>query len=57
MSANLNLQLSVNYQLIWTTLTFLTQICLKRKLGFGIQKADFGIRMSILEISCVPIFS
>ena len=39
-----------------TTLTFLAQICLKRKLGFQIQKTNVGIRISILEIPCVPIF-
>ena len=36
--------------------TFLTQICPKRKLGFEIQKHNVGIRISILEIPCVPIF-
>ena len=38
------------------TLTFLAQICPKRKLGFQIQKTNVGIRISILEIPCVPIF-
>ena len=37
-------------------MTFLTQICPKRKLGFEIQKTNVGIRISILEIPCVPIF-
>ena len=45
-----------NFQLKQTTLTFLVQICPKRKLGFEIQKTNVGIRISILEISCVPIF-
>ena len=45
-----------NFQLKKTTLTFLAQICLKRKLGFEIQKTNVGIRISILEIPCVPIF-
>ena len=35
---------------------FLAQICPKRKLGFQIQKTNVGIRISILEIPCVPIF-
>ena len=37
-------------------MTFLVQICPKRKLRFEIQKTNVGIRISILEISCVPIF-
>ena len=45
-----------NFQLKQTTLTFLAQICPKRKLGFEIQKTNVGIRISILEIPCVPIF-
>ena len=45
-----------NFQLKRTTLTFLAQICPKRKLGFEIQKTNVGIRISILEIPCVPIF-
>ena len=32
------------------------QICLKRKLGFEIQKTNVAIRISMLEIPCVPIF-
>ena len=46
----------VNFQLKRTTLTFLAQICPKRKLGFEIQKTNVGIRISIFEIPCVPIF-
>ena len=46
----------VNVQLKRTTLTFLAQICPKRKLGFEIQKTNVGIRISIFEIPCVPIF-
>ena len=45
-----------NFQLKRTTLTFLAQICPKRKLGFEIQETNVGIRISILEIPCVPIF-
>ena len=55
---NLHIQddMCVNFQLKQTTLTFLAQICPKRKLGFEIQKTNIGIRISILEIPCVPIF-
>ena len=45
-----------NFQSKQTTLTFLAQICPKRKLGFEIQKTNIGIRISILQIPCVPIF-
>ena len=45
-----------NFQLKPTTLTLLAQMCQKRKLGFEIQKTNAGIRISILEIPCVPIF-
>ena len=45
-----------NFQLKWTTLTFLTQICPKRKLGFEIRETNVGMRISILEIPCVRIF-
>ena len=45
-----------NFQLKRTTLTFLAQICPKRKLRFEIQETNVGIRISILEIPCVPIF-
>ena len=41
-----------NFQLKRTTLTFLAQICPKRKLGFEIHKTNVGIRISIF----VPIF-
>ena len=44
-----------NFQLKRTTLTFLAQIFPKRKLGFEIQKTNVGIRISMLEIPCVPI--
>ena len=44
----------VNFQLKRTTLTFLAQICPKRKLGFEIQETNVGIRISILEIPCIP---
>ena len=45
-----------NFQLKRTILTFLAQICPKRKLAFWIQKTNVGRRISILEISCVPMF-
>ena len=45
-----------NFQLKMTTLTFWVQICPKRKLRFEIQKTNVGIRISMLEIPCVPIF-
>ena len=37
-------------------MTYLVQISPKRKLGFQIQGTNVGIRISILEIPCVPIF-
>ena len=37
----------VNFQLKQTTLTFLAQICPKRKLGFEIHKTNIKIRISI----------
>ena len=46
----------VNFQLQRTILTFLAQICPKRKLGFKIQKINVGIRISIFEIPRLPIF-
>ena len=39
-----------------TILTFSGQICLKMDLGLKIQKTNVGIRMTILEILCVPTF-
>ena len=45
-----------NFKVKWTTLIFLTQICPKRNLELEIQKTNVGIRLSILEIPCVPIF-
>ena len=46
-----------NFQLKRTALTFLAQICPKRKLQFDIQETNVvRIRISILEIPCVPIF-
>ena len=45
-----------NFQEKRTTLSFLAQICQRRKLLFEIQETNVGIRTSILEIPCVPIF-
>ena len=45
-----------NFQAKQTTLTCLPQICPKIDLGLEIQKTYVGIRISIIEISCVPIF-
>ena len=39
----------VNFQAKRTTLTFLTQICPKRKLGFEIHKTNVGIRINTLR--------
>ena len=46
-----------NFQAKQTALTFSAQICPKTDLGLAIQKAIVGIRISILDILCVPIFS
>ena len=37
-------------------MNFLAQICPKRKSGFEIQNTNVEIRISILEILCVPAF-
>ena len=44
-----------NFQAKQTALTFLAQICPKMDLGLEIQKTNIGIKVSILEIPCVPI--
>ena len=47
-----------NFQKKQTALTFSAQICPKIDLGLAIQKKNIvGIRMSIPDIPCVPIFS
>ena len=46
-----------NFQVKQTALTFSAQICPKMDLGLAIQKTIVGIRISILDILCVPIFS
>ena len=45
-----------NFQATRTTLTFLVQICSKMGLRLEIQKANVGIRISIVKMPCVPIF-
>ena len=40
-----------------TNLNFLAQICPKIDIGLEIQKNIVGIRISIPDIPCVPIFS
>ena len=46
-----------NFQPKQTALTYSAQICPKMDLGLGIQKTNVEIRISILDIPCVPIFS
>ena len=46
-----------NFQAQQTALTFSAQICPKTDLGLAIQRNIVGIRISILDILCVPIFS
>ena len=45
-----------NFHVNRTTLTFLAQICPKLGLRLQIQKTNVGIRITILQIPCVPIF-
>ena len=44
------------FQAKQTTLTFSVQICPKMDLGLAIQKTNVGIRISIVKMSCMPIF-
>ena len=46
-----------SFQAKQTALTFSAQICPKMDLGLAIQKTIVRIRISILDIPCVPIFS
>ena len=46
-----------NFQAKQTALTFSAQICPKMDLGLAIQKNIVGIRISILNIPYVPIFT
>ena len=45
-----------SFQAKWTTLPFFAQICPKMDLWLETQETNAGIRISILEIPCVPIF-
>ena len=46
-----------NFQAKQSALTFSAQVSRKMDLGLTIQKNIVGIRISILDIPCVPIFS
>ena len=46
-----------SFQAKQTALTFSAQICPKVDLGLTVQKIIVGIRISILDIPCVPSFS
>ena len=46
-----------NFQPKRTTLNFVAQMSPKIDFGLEIQKTSFGIRISILEKLCVPIFN
>ena len=46
-----------NFQAKQTALTFSAQLCSKIDLGLEIQKTNVRIRISILDIPCVPILS
>ena len=46
----------VNFKVKQTALTFFGPSLSKRNLELKIQKTNVGIRISILEIPCVPIF-
>ena len=48
--------LYANFGAKQTTLPFSAQICPKMNLGLEIEKTNVGIRISILNIPCVPIF-
>ena len=45
-----------NFQAKRATSTFAAQICPETNLGLEIQKTNVGIRISIFEVLCVPIF-
>ena len=46
-----------NFQVKQTSLTFSAQIYPKMDLGLAIQSTVVGIRISIVDITCVPIFN
>ena len=51
------MRVCANFQAKQTALAFSAQICPKMDLGLAIQKNIIGIRISILDIPFVPIFS
>ena len=44
-----------NFQLKWTTFTFLAQICPKIDLGLETEKSNVGMRINIVDVLCMPI--
>ena len=46
-----------NFEAKQAALTFSAQICSKVVLELAIQKTIVGIRISILNVPCVPVFS
>ena len=46
-----------NFQAKQTAFIFSAQICPKMDLWLAVQKTIAGIRISIIDIPCVPIFS
>ena len=46
-----------SFQAKQTPLTFSAQICPKVDLGLAIQETIIGIKISTLDIPCVPMFS
>ena len=51
------IRVCTNFQVKETALTFSAQLFPKMDLGLAIQKTIVGIRIIILDIPCVPIFS
>ena len=51
------MRVCANFQAKQTGLAFSAQICPKMDLGLAVQKNIVGIRISILDIPFVPIFS
>ena len=51
------MRVCANFQAKQKALIFSAQVCPKMDLGLAIQKTIVRIRISILEIPCVPIFN
>ena len=51
------MRVCADFQAKQTALTFSAQIFPKVNLRLAIQKTNVGIRISMLDIPCVPIFS